>query len=220
MRPMFPISVNLVVFLDHSCHYKQKIPYKLMPNPFELEQKFSAHSRTFLPLLFFIGAPPAASITSISRMNSQVSSGNLPVLRCVGQQEWLSPSAKQPGSPQPPQAAQGTHTMLFSRAAVVSTGHRSLGKPWPGLSLWIQCYPIKVRRDGKTDVFLKHLSSHLSNIPARFSHCSPLKWPELLMEVGSCCPERFVQAANTTHLLSSAQGQAEMLWNSFYQSNC
>lgn len=84
MRPMFLISVSLVMFLDNSCHYKQKVPYKLMPNPFELKKKFSALSRTFLPLLCFIRAPPAASITSISRMNNKVSSANIPVLLCVG----------------------------------------------------------------------------------------------------------------------------------------
>lgn len=55
-----------------------------MPNPFELQKKFSTLSRTFLPLLCFIRPPPAASITSISRMNNQVSGANIPILLCVG----------------------------------------------------------------------------------------------------------------------------------------
>lgn len=66
--------------------------------------------------------------------------------------------------------------MLFSRVDVVSTG-QTLGKPWPGLSLWIQYLPIKVRSDRKRYVFLKHLSSQLPYISARFSHCSPVQLP-------------------------------------------
>lgn len=190
--------------LDNCNHSKGKVPYKLVPNPFEFKQKFTTLSRTFLPPLCFIRAPPTASIMSISRMNNQVSSANIPVLNCVGEDEWLSPSPKQPQALSHPRLHRAKTTMLFSRVDVVSTG-QTLGKAWPGLSLWIQYLPIKVRSDGRVYVFLKHLSSQLPYISARLSHCSPVQLPM------SCCPERFIQAANTIYLLASAQGQAEML---------
>lgn len=55
--------------------------------------------------------------------------------------------------------------MLFSRTDVVSTG-QALGKQWPGLSLWIHCWLIKVRGE---NYFLKkkNLSIQFKNVVVR-----------------------------------------------------